>query len=216
MKIKNLSLLLVFVSFSLYPSQKNEVKKVLTSFLDEIKAIKGMEKDIKPSSSDIKKNKILSNKALNKINFQYISRKSLGEKTWSKIGKTKQKMFIETLSRLIALNAFPRSNVFLNNVKSSFSDTIAKGNEIKIRQTVVIPGDEENPEDTNMFIDYFYQKDANSWKLTNLSFDDVSLIETYSNQFANIINKKSFDHLLSLMQNKKKELEKEYGSIIPR
>ena len=80
----------------------------------------------------------------------------------------------------------------------------------------MIPGDDENPEDTKMYIDYFYEKSPNDWKLTNISFDDVSLIDTYLNQFASIISKKGFDHLYTLMVNKQKELEKEYGSIIPK
>jgi len=209
-------LLIVFIASSLFAGSGSGAKKQLETFLNYLKIIKGVEGEKKLTKNDIKKNKQISSKAIQIVDIYTMSKRSLGPKIWKKIGTQKQNNFVRTLRRLVALNAFPRSHRFLNKVSYNISQPKIKKVAVDLRQTVTIKGDDENPEDTEMLIDYTLEKRKGVWRLVNVSFDEVSLVDTYSNQFASIINKKGFSYLYSLMLKKKKELEKEYGSVIPK
>lgn len=219
MLFRILFIILLTFTFVCSANEKQTVKKELDGFVWLMKNIKGTEEgDKKPilTKDEIKLNKKYSKQAISIVNFRSISRRSLGSKVWKKIGKKKQNEFVSVLTRLISLNAFARSSRFLRKTTQKYGEVKISKGVATLRQTVLIKGDDENPEDSEMLIDYFFEKSRGKWRISNVAFDEITpLVETYSNQFATIIKKKGYSHLVKLMRDKKKELEKEYGSIIP-
>ena len=210
------SVFFCLISFLLGASSEHPAKKQLKVFTEYLKGFRGVEEGKKKiSKKEIEKNRVNSRKAIAIIDIQTISKRALGAGRWKKMGKAKQKGFLDTLKRLVVLNSFPRSGRFLNKVKYKFSSSKVVKGVSTIRQTVSIEGDEENPEETEMLIDYSFEKLGKTWKMTNVAFDEVSLVDTYSNQFANIINKKGYAGLFDLMNKKRKDLEEEYGTNFP-
>ena len=209
---------LVFVTAILMAAAKHPAKTELELFIDSILKIKVVDEGEKKklTGAEIKDNREIGRRAIAIVDFQTISRRSLGLAVWKKMGKKKQEEFVSTLRRLVALNAFPRSGKFLRSVEASLSDVEPVKGVARIRQTATIKGDDENPEDTEMLIDYFFERTEKRWRIVNVAFDEISLLETYGNQFAAIIKKKGLSGLLGLMSKKKKELEAEYGAIIPQ
>jgi len=213
-KMKIVFCLVCFVSGVALSHPAKKQLEIFTKYLLDFKWVEEGENK-KITKADVEKNRVGSKKAIAVIDLKTISSRALGKKVWTKMGKAKQKKFVKTLRRLVVLNAFPRSGRFLKKVEYKFSNAKVLKGVATVRQTVTIKGDEENPEDTEMLIDYSFEKIGSTWRVTNVAFDEVSLVETYSNQFANIINKKGLSGLLSLMENKKKELEEEYGKVFP-
>lgn len=186
----------------------------LVEFLTHVKGIIVDETSQKISEAQIKKNGEFAEKAISIVDIREILKQSLGD-TWSKIGKEKQKKIEGILRRLVVLNAFPRVSQFLSEYPYKIMTPEIENGKVLIRKIVTIKGDDESPEDTEMLVDYFFYKKDGQWFITNFSVDGISTVETFSNQFANIIQNKGFDELMSLMERKKEGLSEEYGTIIP-
>lgn len=55
-------------------------------------------------------------------------------------------------------------------------------------------------------VNYFMSRDANEWKIYDISIDAISVIANYRNQFNRVLNSDGYDKLVSIMREKQQAL----------
>jgi len=112
--------------------------------------------------------------------------------------------FKPLLQQLIRLVAYPQSGDFYTDSKYTYRKPTVNGDNAYVIMDVIF-----EKEDLEIELGYFWKKTNNNWQLTDLSFDEDSLVKDYQNQFGRIISKESVDSLNQKLQNKLTEIEKE-------
>ena len=112
--------------------------------------------------------------------------------------------FKPLLQQLIRLVAYPQSGDFYTDSKYTYRKPTVNGDNAYVVMDVIF-----EKEDLEIELGYFWKKTNNNWQLTDLSFDEDSLVKDYQNQFGRIISKESVDSLNQKLQNKLTEIEKE-------
>ena len=110
---------------------------------------------------EVKKNDILSYRALALLNIREISRKALG-KYWKKRSLTEQKVFIDLLSLMFIKEAFPNSGKFFSELKLIYDQTTINESKAKVPLTVV------HEKEGEINIDFHLQKYGDQWQVVDV------------------------------------------------
>jgi phospholipid transport system substrate-binding protein len=75
----------------------------------------------------------------------------------------------------------------------------------EVDTTIVQPGKSPIP------VNYLLQQTAGSWKIYDVTVDNISIIANYRNQFNRVINEQGFPKLMADLQAKQRQLGSELG-----
>jgi len=144
---------------------------------------------------EVKKNDILSYRALALLNIREISRKALG-KYWKTRSLTEQKVFVDLLSRMFIKEAFPNSGKFFSALKLIYSQTTIKESKANVPLTVV------HEKEGEINIDFHLQKYGDQWQVVDVDLDEISMRNNMRSQLYKIISKNNNQKLVRRIKEK--------------
>ncbi|MDH5216822.1 MAG: ABC transporter substrate-binding protein [Gammaproteobacteria bacterium] len=106
------------------------------------------------------------------------------------------------LTQLIRIVAYPQSGTFYKESKYTYNQPKVSGNKAIVIQKTYLP-----KEDLELDIGYQWENNNGKWRITDITFDDDSIVKDYQNQFGRIISKNGVDGLLQKLDEKLKEME---------
>ena len=169
-------------------SPRNTVE-ILLSSITNLKTGKPL------TPEEVKKNDILSYRALALLNIREISRKALG-KHWKKRSLTEQKVFIDLLSQMFIKEAFPNSGKFFSALKLIYSQTTIKESKANVPLTVV------HKKEGEINIDFHLQKHRDQWQVVDVDLDEISMRNNMRSQLYKIISKNNYQELVRRIKEK--------------
>lgn len=176
---------------------------VLAAPLGPLALVKAADADVqKVLASDATVEKLAAT-ADGYIDFVELARRALGPKEWGKLDKKKQDEFSATMKGLLRASYAQKAlGDGKNGAKFEYLGENISGAEATVQATLV-SGQDKFPVKYKLF------KDAKaSWRIYDVVTDDVSLVDTYADQFRKMIASKGFDGLLSSLKAKRDQLEK--------
>ena len=189
-------LLFLFV-LGLSPATADNItpQQTVKKLIDLISSLK-TEKSL--SSSEQKTNQDLSHRALNLLDLNEVSRKTLG-KHWKNRTSREQQNFIDLLSQMFIKEAFPNSGKFFSTLKLIFGKTKTTKLNSLVPITVV------HTKEGKISIDFHLLKNHDSWQVVDVYLDEISMRNNLRSQVYKIIAKKNYRKLIHLMEKKLKE-----------
>jgi len=164
--------------------------------------IRAMDEKLDPLLEDTDKNKGEILRILNEmLDFKQLCRESLG-KHWDTRSKADRKDFCASLKSLIEKNSVKRLK-YAKDHKIEYESEEVLG----AKASVVTRITPEKPRAPKTEIEYELQKAANSWRVTDMVTDGVSLVSTYCSEFGRIIAEDGWDVLMKRMKDKLAEGE---------
>lgn len=136
------------------------------------------------------------------VNYEVITSNSIAPHK-SRFDEKQTKKIKDDLTDLIRTIAYPRSGTFLKDSKYSYSKPQTKGNKTLVVQNTYLP-----KEDLELDIGYQWEKINGRWMITDITFDEDSIVQDYQNQFGRIISKNGVDGLLKKVETKLLEVKK--------
>ncbi len=100
-------------------------------------------------------------------------------------------------SALIRLVAFPRSGAFVQHAKVQLSPAAITGKKADVAMHGHVPDD-----DIDTRIVFKWEDVGGEWRVTDVSFDGVSMVKDYQNQFGKLIKKDGAEGFLKKLQNR--------------
>ena len=193
---KNWIYLTVFILalFELCPviAKESSPRNIVETFLNSITNLK----TVKPlTPEEVKKNDILSYRALALLNTREISRKALG-KHWKNRTLTEQKVFIDLLSRMFIKEAFPNSGKFFSALKLIYGQTTIKESKANVPLTVV------HEKEGEINIDFHLQKYRDQWQVVDVDLGGVSMRNNMRSQLYKVISKNNYQELVRRIKKK--------------
>ena len=193
---KNWIYLIVFIlaSFRLSPivAEETSPRNTVETLLNSITNLK-TRKPLTPE--EVKKNDILSYRALALLNIREISRKALG-KYWKKRSLTEQKVFIDLLSRMFIKEAFPNSGKFFSALKLIYGQTTINESKANVPLTVV------HEKEGEINIDFHLQKYRDQWQVVDVDLDEISMRNNMRSQLYKVISKNNYQELVRRIKKK--------------
>ena len=193
---KNWIYLTVFISalFELSPviakeaSPRNTVETLLNS-ITNLKTGKPL------TPEEVKKNDILSYRALALLNIREISRKALG-KYWKTRTLTEQKVFVDLLSQMFIKEAFPNSGKFFSALKLIYGQPTINESKANVPLTVV------HEKEGEINIDFHLQKYRDQWQVVDVDLDEISMRNNMRSQLYKVISKNNYQELVRRIKEK--------------
>ena len=169
---------------------------------DAVKMLLGniskIENGDKLTEAQAKSNDEISSKALQLLDLQVVSQKTLG-KYWKKRTPEEQKNFLSLLEGLFVHIAFTNTSKFFKDLEMSYGET-------KLTKTkAVVPLKVIHDEEGEVFIDFVLTKKESNWLVVDVVLDDVSMRNNLKSQFYKILKKEKYQELVQRMQKKLKE-----------
>jgi|JI10StandDraft_1071094.scaffolds.fasta_scaffold44271_2 phospholipid transport system substrate-binding protein len=174
------------------PVDKNSPKEVIKSYTAELQVL---QEDTSTKGS--KREKQISDKVRKFFDFEGLSKKSLGS-NWNQLTPKRQQEFVTLLTGLIEKSYLRKSSKLVGNYRVSYGNEVVKGEEATVACEIY-------KEDVDLEIVYELHKNAGSWMIYNIIFDQVNLVKNYQSQFNQIIAKNKLEGLMSTMRKKLKE-----------
>ena len=145
----------------------------------------------------------LAAKADEFIDFGELAKRALGEE-WAKLKKPQQEDFSSTMKGLL------RASYAQKAIGDGRGDAkIEYGKEEIAGAEATVPSTIEVKKDKFSIVYKLFKADAKSgWKIFDVITDEVSLVQTYNDQFRTTIAKKGFDGLLIALKARRDQLEK--------
>ncbi len=169
-------------------SPQNTVEVLLNS-------IASLKTEANLSQEEIKKNEVLSHRALVVLNVGEISRKSLG-KYWKKRTLTEQELFIDLLSQMFIKEAFPSSGKFFSSLKLIYGQSTINKSKAKVPITVM------HEKEGEVSIDFHLQKYSDRWQVVDVDLDEISMRNNLRSQFYKVISKNDYQELVRRIKKK--------------
>lgn len=176
---------------------------VLLAFVGEAAApspmdfLKAVDQKLDPLLEDTDKNKGEILRILNEmLDYQQLCRESLG-KHWDTRSKSERKDFCVTLKALTEKNSLKRLKDSKDHKIEYQSEEVlgAKASVV----TRIIPAEPRAPRTE---IEYELEKAENSWRVTDMVTDGVSMVSTYRSEFGRIIADDGWDVLMQRIKDK--------------
>ena len=98
---------------------------------------------------------------------------------------------------LIRLVAFPRSGAFVQQAKVELSPAAVTGKKADVTMHGHVPDD-----DIDTRIVFKWEDVGGEWRVTDVSFDGVSMVKDYQNQFGKLIKKDGAEGFLKKLQTR--------------
>jgi phospholipid transport system substrate-binding protein len=141
----------------------------------------------------------LADKVDDFVDFAELAKRALG-KEWNKLSKKQQQEFSSTMKGLLRAS-YAQKAIGQGNADVSYGQETVKGAEATVPSDILVKQDK-------FPVVYKLYKSAGNWRIYDVITDDVSLVETYREQFRKLIATKGFDGLLVTLKTKREQLEK--------
>lgn len=134
------------------------------------------------------------------VDFVELARRALG-KEWNNLTPKQREEFSTTMKQLLRAS-YAQKAIGQSNARISYGKEKVSANEAEVPTTLEI-GKGKFP-----VIYRLYRLDADApWKIYDVVTDEVSLMETYRDQFRKVIAQKGYAGLLETLKRKRDELE---------
>jgi len=133
------------------------------------------------------------------VDFAELAKRALG-KEWNKISKKQQQDFSATMKGLLRAS-YAQKAIGQGNAAVEYGQEQVKGSEAVVPSHILVKTDK-------FPVIYKLYKTGGNWRIYDVVTDDVSLVETYREQFRKLIAAKGFDGLLVTLKTKRDQLEK--------
>ena len=169
-------------------SPRNTVETLLNS-------ITNLKKGKPLTPEEVKKNDILSYRALALLNIREISHKALG-KYWKTRTLTEQKVFVDLLSQMFIKEAFPNSGKFFSALKLIYGQPTINESKANVPLTVV------HKKEGEINIDFRLQKYRDQWQVVDVDLDEISMRNNMRSQLHKVIAKNNYQELVRRIKKK--------------
>lgn len=141
----------------------------------------------------------LANKADEFVDFVELARRAL-DKEWDKLSPKQREEFSTTMKELLRAS-YAQKAIGQGQTKIAYGKAAVKENEAEVPTKLTV-GKDDFP-----VVYRLYRLDEQSpWRIFDVVTDEVSLMETYRDQFRQIIASKGYDGLLQTLQKKRDQL----------
>jgi phospholipid transport system substrate-binding protein len=131
------------------------------------------------------------------LDYQELARRALA-RHWEERSPAERQQFSDLLHELV-------SRSYKDNLQRTLSFEVQYLGEDQRGDSVVVRTRARNRQNRRaqpVEIDYVMHRDANGWRVYDVSTDGVSLVENYRTQFNRIIDREGFDGLLRRMRTR--------------
>ena len=136
------------------------------------------------------------------FDFREMAKRCLG-KNWSEGTPEQQQEFIDLFSEMLA-NAYMKKvvkGIDTADVKFPANSVDLDGNKATVKSIIVADGD-------TISVDYrMMQRTDSSWWVYDVVIENIGLVSNYRSEFGDIISKKGFDGLISMLKDRIKKLK---------
>ena len=140
------------------------------------------------------------------VDFVELARRAMGAE-WRKLNKKQQDEFGLTMKGLLRASYAQKAvndGRGGNGAKIEYGEEKVTGNEAVVSTKLLVK------QDTYPVVYKLYRADPKgSWRIYDVVTDEVSLVDTYSDQFRKVMGNKGFDGLLKSLKDKQESLEKQ-------
>jgi phospholipid transport system substrate-binding protein len=135
------------------------------------------------------------------VDFAELAKRALG-KEWDKLSRKQQQEFSSTMKGLLRAS-YAQKAIGQGKADVNYGEEHIKANEATVESTIGVK------KDKFPVLYKLYRTDGRStWRIYDVVTDDVSLVETYREQFRKLIATKGFEGLLVTLRTKRDQLEK--------
>lgn len=153
------------------------------------------------SSKDVTTDKV-ANTVEGYVDFAELAKRALG-KEWDKLNKTQQQEFTSTMKGLLRASYAQKAISGQGDAKVTYGEETIKDDEAVVKTTIDVK------KEAYPVVYKLYRLNAHSpWRVYDVVTDDVSLMDTYHDQFRKLLADKGFDGLLATLKAKREQLEK--------
>ena len=195
MRLKNFFKILLAVTFTITSAnalKQNEIKEQMTKKIDDVLVVL-QKKDLNKNEKAQEIIKIIDEV----FDYELMSRIALGKETWDTLSSQKQKEF---------------TKIFETKLKNSYTEKLELYNDQKVKILNLKPYNKTRLQLESELVGkegvyqinynfYNKSKDSEQWLIYDVDLVGVSIIQTYRQQFAGLLKEKTFDEMLTLLEN---------------
>ncbi len=135
------------------------------------------------------------------VDFGELARRALGVKDWSKLSAKQKAEFTSTMKDLLR-TSYAQKAIGQKASEVTYDKEQVKGSEASVLTSIAVKA-------SHYPVEYkLYRSVAHGWRIYDVVTDDVSLVQTYRDQFRRLIASKGYDGLLVTLKSKRDQLEK--------
>lgn len=131
------------------------------------------------------------------FDFEELAKKSLGKKDWDALSPDKQKRFTKAFKGMVE-NASVKKLEAYESDSTVYDKPEVEGNSATVTANAFAKG-------TKTILTYKLHKVGGQWKAWDLVIDDLSTQRNYKEQFRKILETKSMDDLIAILEKKANE-----------
>lgn len=195
MRLKNFFKILLAVTFTITSAnalKQNEIKEQMTKKIDDVLVVL-QKKDLNKNEKAQEIIKIIDEV----FDYELMSRIALGKETWDTLSSQKQKEFTKIFETKLK-NSYTEKLELYNDQKVKILD-LKPYNKTRLQLESELVGKEGVYQINYNF--YNKSKDSEQWLIYDVDLVGVSIIQTYRQQFAGLLKEKTFDEMLTLLEN---------------
>jgi phospholipid transport system substrate-binding protein len=151
-------------------------------------------------AKDVSADKI-ANTVESYVDFGELAKRALG-KEWDKLSKAQQQDFAATMKGVLRAS-YAQKAIGEGQADVKYGKETVEENEATVETTITV-----KKADYPVVYKLYRANAKAPWRVYDVITDDVSLMETYRDQFRTQIAQKGFDGLLNTLKKKRDELEK--------
>lgn len=140
------------------------------------------------------------------VDFAELAKRAMGTE-WPRLNKKQQDDFGQTMKGLLRASYAQKAvndGRGGNGAKIEYGEEKVTGNEAVVSTKLLVK------QDTYPVVYKLYRADPKGgWRIYDVVTDEVSLVDTYSDQFRKVMGNKGFDGLLKSLKDKQESLEKQ-------
>jgi phospholipid transport system substrate-binding protein len=195
MRLKNFFKILLAVTFTITSAnalKQDEIKEQMTKKIDDVLVVL-QKKDLNKNEKAQEIIKIIDEV----FDYELMSRIALGKETWDTLSSQKQKEFTKIFETKLK-NSYTEKLELYNDQKVKILD-LKPYNKTRLQLESELVGKEGVYQINYNF--YNKSKDSEQWLIYDVDLVGVSIIQTYRQQFAGLLKEKTFDEMLTLLEN---------------
>jgi phospholipid transport system substrate-binding protein len=159
----------------------------------DIKALVGTGEKL---STDVKEK--LRNEINDVIDFRAMGREALGRQ-WDRLSEQQQMDFVDKFSQVVRAQSLANLDVY--RAKVTYDDITVADSTAHVVTTTTY-------KDTPTKVEYDLRYNGKTWVATDIILNEVSTVGGYSRSFQSLIRKKGFDELMTKLNERIEEAEK--------
>lgn len=135
------------------------------------------------------------------FDFKTMALNILGKEEIKKLPPQDVVWFEKSIQEIITKTVYPKAPEFLKGVKITYSAPIIDENKVLVPSTVTKKGEKTD-------VHYSLMKSGESWKIVDVSIDEVSWVQSINEKMKKTIKEKGWKGVRDLLNKRIKELAK--------